>query len=459
MKVNSSIFKSYDIRGIYHNEINEKIAYQIGRGFATFLLNEFKKKKIKVVVGRDMRLSSFSLSKALKKGLIDSGMIVIDIGLASTPTFYFAVLNYKYDAGIQISASHNPKEYNGFKMVKNTFSGLLKIGKNSGIEELKDIVVSGRFINENKKGIVIKKSGVLNDEIKKLFKIIKPNRKKSLKIVADAANAMGALDLNALFKKLPHRLIKMNFKLDGSFPVHEPNPLKFETLSALKNKLLEEKADLGIAPDGDGDRVFFINEKGEVIPASHITALLTSEVLKKYPGEKIAFDIRYKWTPQKVIIDNKGKPVIVPVGHALITQAMREENIVFAGESSGHYFFRETGFSESTLLVILMVLEIMISENKKISEIINPLVDSFESGEMNFELKNREEIEEKFTILKKIYKNGIISEFDGLAIEYKNWRFSLRVSNTEPLVRLNVEAKDKKTLTQKLNEIKNILNS
>ncbi|HOW13125.1 MAG TPA: phosphomannomutase/phosphoglucomutase [Candidatus Pacearchaeota archaeon] len=459
MKVNSSIFKSYDIRGIYPNDINKEVAYKIGKGFATFLINSLKKREIIVSLGQDMRLSSPILKKEFKRGLINSGINVVDIGLVSTPTLYFSVFNYNYDAGVQITASHNPKEYNGFKLVKNSENGIIKIGKNSGMNILEDIVLKERFIKTNKKGKSIINKKVLNDEINKLIEFIDYKKIKKLKIVADAANAMLGIDLDALFKKLPVKLIKMNFKLDGRFPKHEANPLKFETLKDLQKKVIKEKADLGIAPDGDGDRVFFIDEKGKIIPASHITALLSKELLRMFPKEKIAFDIRYIFTPKEIVLKEKGFPIITPVGHALISEKMREKNALFAGESSGHYFFRQTGFAESSLLVILLVLEIISRENKPISKILKPLISSFESGEINFELKDKKLIKNKFKILKEHYKNGKISLLDGLSIEYPDWRFNLRASNTEPLLRLNLEAKSKKILKEKQKEVLSLLNS
>jgi len=462
--INPSIFRSYDIRGIYPTEINEKTSYKVGKGIATLFINSFKKENekegdIKIALGHDMRLSSPTLKKSIKKALVESGITVVDIGLASTPTLYFSVLHFNYDGGIQISASHNPKDYNGFKIVKRVPVGLIKIGKNTGMEELKDIVLSEKFIETGKKGKVIKNKAVLKKEVEKLLKvgIEKGNKIKNIKIVADPGNAAGALYLEELFKKLPCRLIKMNFKLDGTFPSHQPDPMKFETLKDLQKKVKDERADLGVAPDGDGDRVFFIDEKGKVIPASHITALLAKEFLNKFPGEKIAFDVRYSKTVKGVIIENKGIPVITKVGHALITEAMERENAIFGGESSGHYFFKETGFAESALMVIIMVLNIISREDKPISKILKPLVKSIESGEINFELKEREEVEKKINLLKEKYKDGKISILDGLSIEYPKWRFNLRASNTEPLLRLNLEAENQEILKEKKKELTNLL--
>lgn len=457
MTINQGIFKAYDIRGIYPQELNEEIVSQIAKAVFTFLAKQLGKTDLSLVVGADMRLSSPSLSEAVKQALVESGATVVDIGLASTPTFYFAVSHFGCDGGIQVSASHNPKQYNGFKLVKNTPKGLIKIGKTTGMEEVKKITLSGQFIKGESEGKILEKGGVLEEEVKKTFEIVKPGQIRELKIVADAANSMGSLYLDALFGRLPGQLIRMNFELDGTFPAHQPDPLQFKTLVDLQKRVVEEGAALGIAPDGDGDRVFFIDEEGKVIPASHITALMIRELLKKYPGEKMVFDVRYIKTPQKATLDGSGIAVITKVGHALITETMHQENALFAGESSGHYFFRETGFAESPMPVILTVLDVISREAKPISQVLKPLCASVESGEINFKFENPEVVNDLAETLKRTHKEGKISTLDGLSIEYSNWRFNLRSSNTEPLVRLNIEADSEELLTEKIKEIQTFI--
>jgi phosphomannomutase len=459
MSINSKVFKAYDIRGIYPSEINEELAYQLGRAVVKF--SQAKE----VVVGRDMRLSSPSLSQALQKGIVDSGAQVLDIGLASTPTFYFAVRHLKALAGVQVSASHNPKEYNGFKIVLRDEKGIVKIGLESGLEEIREMVLEGenefKQGSERKEGEVKEIKEIEKLEIEEALSLVPlPAEIPSFRVVADPANAMGALYLDALFARFPQiELIRMNFELDGRFPAHEPNPLIFETLEPLQKRVVEEKADFGLAPDGDGDRIFFINEKGEAIPASHLTALISYELLKERTGEKIFYDVRYVMTPREVIKENGGIPQVSRVGHALISQAMREKEAIFAGESSGHYFFRQTGYAEAPLLVILYLLRILAREKKPFSEVIAPLARSFESGEINFRLETREKLEDIFKTLEKKYQEGETVKIDGLAIEFSQWRFSLRASNTEPLLRLNIEGKTREIVEEKKEELITFLRS
>ncbi|MGH7245588.1 MAG: phosphomannomutase/phosphoglucomutase, partial [Candidatus Levyibacteriota bacterium] len=309
MDINPAIFKAYDIRGTYPDQLNEENIVVIAKAIYTFFKQKIQKETLTIALGGDMRTSTPSLQKVVKQALVAMGAHVVDVGLVSTPTFYFSVFHYGYDAGIQISASHNPKEYNGMKFVRNTPDGLIKIGKTTGMEDVKNLALAGKFEESTQKGTVETKEHVVDDEVTNAFDIIKPDAISPLTIVADAANAMGAVYLDALFQKLPCKLVKMNFNLDGTFPAHQPDPLQKSTLVDLQKKVLEEKADIGIAPDGDGDRIFFIDEKGDVIPASVITALVITELLKKYTHEKMVFDVRYTWTPTKATVDGGGTPV------------------------------------------------------------------------------------------------------------------------------------------------------
>lgn len=461
--IDPSIFKAYDIRGIYPSQINEDDVYIIVQSIIKFLQQENKNSSsqqanhLTLAVGRDMRLSSPPLFDQAIKAICDAGCDVVDVGLVSTPTFYFAVYHYGFDAGIQISASHNPKEYNGIKIVKKTDKGLIKIGKPTGMDQIRELALNFSPIKSEKGGHVTTKQGVVLEEVKTAFAMLGNPRVGSLKVVADPANAMGSLYLEALFSHLPCRLIKMNFDLDGNFPAHQPDPLQKETLIDLQKRVVVEKAALGIAPDGDGDRVFFIDEKGEVIPASVITALVARELLAANKGEKIAFDIRYTWTPQKAIREAGGVPIITRVGHAFITEVMNKEDCLFAGESSGHYFFRQNGYAEFQVPVILIVLSILSRENKPLSQVLAPLYASFESGEHNFHLESQEQAQQSIDSFKRRYGDGKISELDGLAVEYADWRFNLRSSNTEPLLRINVEAKTRELMEQKRDELITLL--
>ncbi|OGH47753.1 MAG: hypothetical protein A3A51_04950 [Candidatus Levybacteria bacterium RIFCSPLOWO2_01_FULL_39_10] len=451
MTINPSIFKSYDIRAIYPTQINEENIEIIAQSIYKVISKKINKEKFSFAIGRDMRLSGPSLYEHLKKALLSCGLEIIDFGLISTPTFYYGVYANKYDAGVQLSASHNPKNHNGLKIVVNSPAGLIKIGKNTGMDEIKnDALGFGSFLNVSG-GKISEKKDILENEVKNALKLAKNPKLNQFRVVADAANAMGALYIDELFKYIPGELIRMNFELDGTFPVHQPDPLNFETLIDLQKKVLEEKADIGFAPDGDGDRFFFIDEKGQIVTPSIITSLVAREILKTHPGAMILFDIRYILGPSKIIQENSGKFAITKVGHAFITEAMHETGAIFAGESSSHFFFKETGNGEAPIPVILTVLAVMTRENKKLSEIVQELRRSWESGEFNFEVINAAEIIES---LKQKYSDGKLDEMDGIAITYPNWRFSLRSSNTEPLLRLNVEAYDKSVMEEKRDELK-----
>jgi len=450
MDINPQIFKSYDIRGIYPTDLSEETVRDITKAIYTFFRKDKPNGELSVVVGRDMRLSSPQLFEVAVNTLKEMGAKVIDIGLVSTPTFYFSVFHYGYDCGFQVTASHNPKEWNGMKIVKNTPKGLMKIGKTTGMEDIKNIVLSKSFIGSVSGGIVEKKTGILEDEVKNSLNIAGNPVIKPFKIVADAANSMGAQYIDEIFKTIPGTLVKMNFELDGSFPSHQPDPLQAENLVDLQKKVLEEKADMGLAPDGDGDRLFFIDEKGQIVPPTIITSMISTEFLKKESGQTILVDIRYILTPKKIIEENGGKMVVTKVGHAYITEAMHKTGGVFAGESSSHFFFRDTGNAESQMTTIIDVLGILSKINKPFSEVVEMYRRSFESGEFNFKVTDSVKI---MDALKDKYKDGELDPLDGIAINYPDWRFSVRTSNTEPLLRLNVEALEKSVMEQKRDEL------
>ncbi|OGH24902.1 MAG: hypothetical protein A3B47_02205 [Candidatus Levybacteria bacterium RIFCSPLOWO2_01_FULL_39_24] len=451
MNINPGIFKGYDIRAIYPKDINEENIVLIVKAIYTFLVKDYgEKKPFTLVVGTDMRTSSPSLTKVVIETLEGLGANIVDVGIVSTPTFYFSVSHYGYDAGIQITASHNPKEWNGLKIVQKGEKGLIKIGKPTGLEEIKQIALGGKFIQPKGKGTVSQKRGILDDEFVNSLRIAGNPKIKMFKIVADAANAMGSQYINAVARKIPMDLVRMNFKLDGTFPAHQPDPLQKETLVDLQKRVVQEKADLGLAPDGDGDRLFFIDEKGNIVPPTIITSIVAKDLLKKNKGAQILIDIRYIFTPKKIIQENGGKMMITRVGHAYITEAMNKYGGIFAGESSGHYFFRETGNSESQIPMILTVLKVLSSKNKPFSKIVKDYTRSYESGEFNFKVKDGKAI---IAAVKEKYKDGVLDEMDGIAVNYPTWRFSVRTSNTEPLLRLNVESYSKKETERKKSEL------
>ncbi len=457
MNIPPHIFKGYDIRAIYPTEISEENTKVIVKAIYYFLSeNSQKQKPLTVALGHDMRISSPSLFAVMKEALVESGAEVVDLGLVTTPSVYFAVSHYGYDAGLQLTASHNTKEYNGIKIVTNfdKEKGLVKIGKTTGMETIKQYAIEGKEVTIDNPGSVVPNENVLRDEVESSLKMTGNPQIKNLRVVADAANAMGAVYLEALFEKLPCELIKMNFELDGTFPVHQADPLQLDTLVELQKRVVEEKADLGLAPDGDGDRLFFIDEKGEVVPPTIITSIISRELLKKHPGATILYDIRYILTPEKIIEEEGGKSDITKVGHAFITEKMRETGAVFGGESSSHFFFKETGNAEAQMPVVLMVLDVLSREGKTLSQLVEELRRSCESGEFNFEVKNAPQIMEE---IKSKYSDGELSTLDGIAITYPEFRFSLRTSNTEPLMRLNVEAHEKSVMEEKRDEIMDLI--
>jgi phosphomannomutase len=454
-QLNPKIFKAYDIRAIYPTELNEEGIKAIAKAIFVFFSEKLSTdRQLKIVLGYDMRLSGPQLFGAVKDTLVEMGAEVIDIGMVSTPSFYFAVSHYGYDAGIQVTASHNPKEYNGMKFVMNSPEGLIKIGKATGMDYIKEMALNGIDFTPKYTGKVTPKANILEDEVEVGLQLLDNPEIKKFKIVADPANAMGATYIEALFKKVLTELIKMNFELDGSFPSHQPDPLNFDNLKDLQAKVLEEHADLGLAPDGDGDRLYFIDEKGQVVSATLITALVARELLKENPGATILFDIRYILGSQKIVEEFGGKSVITRVGHAFITEQLGKTGGIFAGESSGHFYFKANGNAESQIATIISVLKVLTEEGKTLSEVVKELKRSYESGELNFRVANAPEI---LTKLKEKYADGELNEMDGIAITYPEWRFSVRTSNTEPLLRLNLEAFTEDVMKEKFAEVKDYI--
>ncbi|MCK9379125.1 MAG: phosphomannomutase/phosphoglucomutase [Candidatus Moranbacteria bacterium] len=444
------IFKAYDVRGTYPDQINEEITYKIGRAFARFLGAK------KVAVGRDIRQSSPALFEELKKGIIDEGADVYDLGLCTTPMVYFASGTLDVEGAIILTASHNPAEYNGMKFCR---FNAVPIGENSGLHEIRDIVAENNFPETEIKGELIEKD-IRDQYLKKLFSFFSLGDKK-FKIVADTANAMGALELD-LYKKFPENieLVTIFEEFDGSFPNHEANPLKLETLQALQKKVLEEKADLGISYDGDGDRLGFVDEKGEIIPMDLITGLIAEIVLEKNPGATILYDLRSSMAVKEIIEENGGKAIECRVGHALIKKQMREEGAIFAGELSGHYYFEENFTAEAGSLPAIYLLNLMAETGEKISSLTKKLKKYYHSGEINSEVADKDAILKK---IKEIYKDGKLGELDGIKISFwdnqpgKRWWLNVRPSNTEPVLRLNLEADNKELMEEKRDELLDLI--
>lgn len=446
-----AIFKSYDIRGIYPDQINGDFAYLFGRAFVTWL----NLPNPTIGISRDMRLSSSELTNQLIKGLLDQGANVINLGLLSTPSLYFAVSKYSYHAGVQVTASHNPSEYNGLKPI---LAKAVPVSK-EGLEEIKSIVLSGQFSQATTPGNLSTKTDIPADLVADQSQqwLIDFSSIKPLKIVFDASNAMGSQDAEAIFTKTNCQLVKLNFDLDGSFPNHLADTLQEVNLSQLKQTVLDQKADLGIMTDGDGDRVVFVNELGQVIPQHILRGIIAQLVLKDYPGATICYDIRPGRITKDMIEQAGGKPSVTRVGHTFIKQQMLAENAPYGGESSGHYFFKFSyGSFESPAVLIWKFLEYISQQNKPVSQITAPYDIYFQSGEINSEVEDKDA---KIAQIKEKYSDGQINEMDGLTIEYPDYWFNVRKSGTEPLLRLNLEAKTKEIMESKRDEIITLIRS
>ncbi len=451
-KIDTSIFKAYDIRGQYPDQLDEDLAHLIGQAYASLLIKENPDQDLTVVISRDMRPSSPDLKQEIVNALTDSGIDVVDIGLATTPTFYFAVGYYGYDGGLQITASHNPAGYNGIKMVR---SQARPIGAGTGMEDLRDRVVEKDFLSKKKTGSATKKQGVLADLIAEQTQNIDLDKIEPLKIVVDAGNSVGALDIKALFEQIPAELVPMYFKLDGTFPNHEANPLKEENLRDIKQKIKEVDADLGIAIDGDGDRVFFLDNRAKTMPQAMLRGIMAQIELEQHPQAKVCYDIRPGRITLDLIEQAGGKPIVTKVGHSLIKAQMLEEEAIFGGESSGHYFYQfDYGSFEAPVLLIAKFLRYLSQQEQTLAEIVDQLKTYHHSGEIN------SLVDDKDAVLKRLasqYSDAKISYLDGITVTYDEFWFNVRPSNTEPKLRLNLEAKSKKLMQEKRDEVLNLI--
>lgn len=443
MRVEPSIFKAYDIRGTYPAQINADVAYAIGRAFAALLAAEqHEGSTLRVAVGRDMRLSSPELTERLIAGLSESGVDVENIGLVSTPTFYFGVAHSGYDGGVQVSASHNPKEWNGFKLVRKNAKPVS--GKN-GILAMREMIENDTFPTApDRPGTYRERNDILAAEIEEQISHAPSHGpERPLKIAIDPASAMGALDMHAFFENSPHQLIWLNDVLDGTFPAHPADPMVPENLAQLKKAVIENNCDLGIASDGDGDRYFFIDEKGNVLPQEIQRGIISQLELKKHPGATIVYDARPGRITKDMVEASGGKGVLAPVGHSLIKEIMLAEDSVFGAESSGHYFFKlPYGTFEAPLVLVSEFLEWLSAKKLSLSELVAPYKRYSNSGEINTRLADRDAGTAVIERIKKQYEDGQQSFIDGLSVEYPDYWFNVRLSNTEPLIRFIVEAKN-----------------
>ncbi len=431
----SGIFKAYDIRGVYPAELDAAMAEKIGRAYATFTGAR------KVVVGRDMRPHSVVLFDALAKGLTEQGVDVVDLGLCSTPMSYFANGTLKADGSIIITASHNPGEWNGFKLC---IADAVPISGATGIADIERIVKEQSWPKSDRTGSV-SKYDIAPQYAAFLRKFSKMDRK--LKVVVDYANAMGLYEIGGVQDLFD--IIPMYDQLDGTFPNHEANPLHLETLDAIRARVVAEKADFGAAFDGDADRCGFIDDLGNIIPMDLFTALIAQDILSEGPAT-ILYDLRSSRAVKECIEENGGKAIMSRVGHAFIKAQMREYGAVFAGELSGHYYFKENFTAESQALAMIKLGNLICKSGKKLHELVNPLRRYAFSGEINSKVADVKPILEK---IKSKYSDGEMYELDGISVEYPDWHFNVRSSNTEPLMRLIVEAKTVPMMEQKRDEL------
>lgn len=435
------IFKSYDIRGTYPDQLNEDVAGLIGRAFVQFL------KPTVVAVGRDMRASSQPLFDAFARGVTSQGADVVDLGLTSTDELYFAVGKFGYPAGAMITASHNPKEYNGFKLCRE---GAIALSSETGVFAIRDIVAAGRFDPPVRTGSIVRRD-VLPEFVEHCLSFIDRAAIRPLKIAIDCGNGMGGLIVPAIFKHLPIEVVPLYFELDGEFPNHPASPIEPENMADVQAAVRQNHADLGAAFDGDADRVFITDERGELVGGDMVTALVADMLLRSHPGATVLYNLICSRGVPELIRARGGNPVRTRVGHSIIKAVMREQNAIFGGEHSGHFYFRDHYFADSGLIALLIVIELLSRENKPVSELLRPLDHRFRSGEINSQVAD---VPGKLKELEQAYRDADeIDHLDGVTIQYKDWWFNIRPSNTEPLLRLNIEADNPETLTRKREEL------
>ena len=435
------VFKAYDVRGIYPTELDEEGAYAIGRAY----VEQFEPQQI--AVGRDMRLSSPAMAKAVMAGAADGGADVLDVGLVGTEMVYFAVGQLELDGGVMVTASHNPKEYTGMKIVR---AGALPVGGDSGLMEIRDRALIS-FGEPQRRG-EIREEDIWPAYVVRVLSFVDLDEIKPLKVMIDAANGMAGVMLPPILERLPIEAIPYFFEPDGTFPNHEPNPLLPENREFIIEKVREHGADLGVAFDGDADRCFFVDDTGEFVPGDFATTLLAESILEKHPAAKIIYDLRASWAVPEAIERAGGVPLINRVGHAFIKQRMRDEDAVFGGEVSGHYYFKEFSQADSGVVPFLLMLELISKRGRKLSEILRPLRERyFLTGELNTPVpdvaQKLEELQQRFA------DEGRISHLDGISVDADEWHMNVRPSNTEPLLRLNLEARSRDLMERKRDEV------
>jgi len=443
--INTSIFKAYDVRGLYPGEVNEDAARQIGRGFVAYL------KAKRIAVSRDMRLSSPSVAAAFIDGARQQGADVVDYGMLATDMMYFAVARDGHDGGAQITASHNPKQYNGIKLVRRE---AFPLSGEEGLGEIRDMIVKQTIPAAAARSGSLTQMDVLDDYVKHVLSFIDTRIIKPFNVVLDAGSGMGGLVAPKLFDRLPCRTTKLCFDIDGTFPNHEANPLIEENRRDIVDRVVRDHADIGIAWDGDADRCFFIDGTGEFIAGDFVTALLAEAFLLKNPGAKVVYDVRASYAVKDMVAKYGGTALMNRVGHAFFKKRMREEGAIFGGEVTGHYYFRDNFYADNGFIPAMLMLELMSHKGQTLHELVAPLRQKyFISGEINTKMPDMRVVQEKVDALAARYADAKVYSMDGTSVEYPDWHFNVRASNTEPLIRLNLEATTQQMMEQKRDEV------
>jgi phosphomannomutase len=442
------VFKAYDVRGIYPTELDEEGAYAVGRAFA----EQFEPRR--VAVARDMRLSSPAIAEAVIDGVADAGVSVADLGMVGTEVLYFGAAALGLEGGIMVTASHNPGEYTGLKLVRRA---AMPVGSESGLLDVRDRALAGEWRQAKRADV----SGidVWDAFANTVLGFVDVRAIAPLRVVVDASNGMAGLALDRVLERLPELdVVRCNFAPDGSFPAHEPNPLLPEAREFIVRKTVEEGAAFGVAYDGDGDRCFFVDDRGEFVPGDFVTALFAESVLAREPGGKVIYDVRASWAVPEAISGAGGVPLINRVGHSFIKQRMRDEGAVFAGEVSAHYYFRDFSQADSGTIPFLLMLELVSRRESALSSILEPLRSRyFLSGEINTPVAD---VALKLQELKERYADeGTVSHLDGMSVDAEDWHMNVRPSNTEPLLRLNLEALSKELMEAKRDEVVALIRS
>ena len=448
MGCDAGIFKAYDVRGIFPEQLDNEVAYKIGQAYVDVI-----KPQGEVLVGRDVRIHSEELKNALVQGIVDAGVDVVDVGLMSTDMLYFGTGFYPVGGGVQVTASHNPPEWHGFKMVR---AGAVPISGDTGITEVKDWVMGTKKLLVEKKGKV-RQMEIWDEYCRHILKWINVEKIKPMKVVINPNFGLAGKVFHKIVEmgKLPLQIIDLNCEPDGTFPKGRPDPFVPENRPEFLQLIKDSNADLGITWDADADRVFFATEEGVFAEPYYTNTVLAKNLLVKNPGAKVIYDVRYIWALIDAIKEAGGEPVGCRVGHSFIKAMMREVDGVFGAESSGHTYYKDFWFADCGMIPPMQVLEHLSITGKKMSEMINPIAEKYPiSGEINNKVTNAKEIMEQIS---KVYPDAVQERVDGLSVEYPDFRFNLRTSNTEPLLRLCLEAHDKKTMELKKVEVLDLI--